>query len=450
MPIMTLHSDALRLRLAAGPKSGSQIATEIGLSQPTVSRALASMGEDVIKTGQRKSTRYLLRDKSRGFGEVPVYRVDTQGRVRALGTLVPVRPDGFVFNQADGVQIHSEGLPWWLLDMRPQGFLGRAYAARFGAELGLPSTVKDWTDSHAIRALLVHGHDLVGNLLIGAIARDKFINMPEPQPISSADKSTSYANLAIGAAQGDSPGSSAGGEQPKFTAYAESAGVARHVIVKFSEKQASPNSSRWSDLLLAEHIALETLRRANIAAAESCVCDHQGQRFLEVERFDRVGTLGRKAVISLSAFDAEFAGLANQPWPVITKSLSKQGVITPDAADVAEILWAFGSLIGNSDMHSGNLSFVSEHGRPYSLAPAYDMTPMSFAPTSSGRLPDAIHPIKLHSSVRTESWLRARELATNYLSSLLASDQFSLDFQACIDSIETHLASASTQINRLA
>jgi DNA-binding transcriptional ArsR family regulator len=63
---MTLHADALRLRLALGPKSGTQIATEIGLSQPTVTHALAAMEEEVIKTGQRKSTLYLLRDQSRG------------------------------------------------------------------------------------------------------------------------------------------------------------------------------------------------------------------------------------------------------------------------------------------------------------------------------------------------------------------------------------------------
>lgn len=50
---MTLHADTLRLRLAAGPKSGSKIATEIGLSQPTVTRALAAMGEEVIKIGQK-------------------------------------------------------------------------------------------------------------------------------------------------------------------------------------------------------------------------------------------------------------------------------------------------------------------------------------------------------------------------------------------------------------
>lgn len=447
---MTLHTDAIRLRLATGPKSGSQIATEIGLSQPTVTRALAAMGEEVIKTGQKKSTRYLLRDQSRGFAEAPLYRIDVAGKVKELGILAPVRSDGFLFTQADGLQVHSEGLPWWLLDMRPQGFLGRAYAARFGAALGLPSTVKEWTDSHAIRALLVHGHDLVGNLLIGTIARDKFINMAEPQPIRSADKLAAYASMAIGAANGDSPGSSAGGEQPKFTAYAESAGAARHVIVKFSEQQSSPNSSRWRDLLLAEHIALATLRQANIAACESFIYDYQGQRFLEVGRFDRVGTLGRKAVISLGAFDAEFAGLGTQPWPVITKSLAKQGAITAHAAEVTEILWAFGALIGNSDMHHGNLSFVSELGRPYEIAPAYDMTPMSFAPTSSGRLPNAILPITIHSSVNNENWRLALQLATAYLSSLRTSSEFNPEFQICMDALAAHLETATAQINRLA
>ncbi len=33
-------------------------------------------------------------------------------------------------------------------------------------------------------------------------------------------------------------------------------------------------------------------------------------------------------------------------------------------------------LIGNTDMHYGNLSFISSHGRPYHLAPAYDILPM--------------------------------------------------------------------------
>ncbi len=48
--------------------------------------------------------------------------------------------------------------------------------------------------------------------------------------------------------------------------------------------------------------------------------------------------------------------------------------------------WAFGMLIGNTDMHHGNLSFIiSLHGRPYALAPAYDILPMGFAPKVGGR-----------------------------------------------------------------
>ena len=446
---MPAHVENLRLRLTAGPKSGTQMAKEIGISQPTATRALAAMGDEVMKIGQKKSSRYVLRDTGRGFGDVPVFRVDANGKLKALGVLTPVRPDGFVFTQSDGLQVHSEGLPWWLLDMRPQGYLGRAYAARYGATLGLPSTLKEWTDSHAVRALLVHGHDLVGNLLLGTMARDKFIAMPELACLTQANKAETYASMAVGASQGESPGSSAGGEQPKFTACAETDEGPQHVMVKFSEKLPSPVSQRWRDLLLAEHIALTTLRQAGVAAAQSAVVDFEGQRFLEVARFDRVGTLGRKAVVSLAALDAEFVGAAHQPWPVVTQRLAALGAVTPEAAETTEVLWAFGALIGNTDMHAGNLSWVSEHGRPYSIAPAYDMTPMAFAPSSSGKLPDTVLAITLHASVRNDHWRTAQAMAQSYLAALRASHQFSADFEVCIDALAAHIDSASRQIARL-
>ena len=64
--------------------------------------------------------------------------------------------------QTDGICLHSDGLPWWLFDMRLQGYLGRAYASRFSFELGLPANPESWSDSDVIRALLAHGHDAVG------------------------------------------------------------------------------------------------------------------------------------------------------------------------------------------------------------------------------------------------------------------------------------------------
>ena len=37
-----------------------------------------------------------------------------------------------------------------------------------------------------------------------------------------------------------------------------------------------------------------------------------------------------------------------------------QGVITSEAAAGTQLLYAFGTLIGNTDMHHGSLSFLSE------------------------------------------------------------------------------------------
>ena len=446
---MPTHTDLLRLRLAAGPQSGTQMAKDLGISQPTVSRALAAMAGEVMQVGQKKGSRYVLRDTGRGFGDVPVFRVDAQGKLHELGVLTPVRPDGFVFTQADGLQEHSDGLPWWLLDLLPHGYLGRAYAAHHGATLGLPSNLKEWTDNHALRALLLHGHDGVGNLLLGPTSREKFIAMPEPTGVPLLDKPLAYARLAQGASQGDSPGSSAGGELPKFTAYAQTDTGPAHVLVKFSELPDSPVSQRWRDLLLAENLALNTLRQAGVAAAVSTVVDHAGQRFLEVMRFDRIGAMGRKAVVSLRALDAEFVGDAHQPWPVVVNQLAGLGVVPPEAADATELLWAFGVLIGNTDMHAGNLSFMSDTGRPYQLAPAYDMTPMAFAPSSGGKLNNTIPSLTLHASVRNDFWRQALALAQSYFATLRDSHGFSQDFDVCVDALEAHLENAGQQISRL-
>jgi hypothetical protein len=447
---MAVPLDALRLLLAAGPQSAPQLIEKMGISQPTLSRAINRLGDEVVRLGAARSIQYTLCDTGRGISDIPVYRVTTEGQIRHLGTLVPVRPQGFVMQQANGESLHSDGLPWWLFDMRPQGFLGRAYAARNASALGLPARLNDWSDTHALRALLAHGHDVVGNLLLGDVARERFLSAPLPVPVAQQDKAVVYRQLALDAASGEVPGSSAGGEQPKFAVYAETPVGARHLLVKFSESEDNSVSERWRDLLLAEHLAIETLHAAGIPAAQTYVFDDGGQRFLEVERFDRVGSLGRRALHSLTALDAEFVGSGDGNWPQISRRLAELGQIEPQAVEFAALLWAFGTLIGNTDMHNGNLSFIAEHGRPYAIAPAYDMTVMGFAPRSGGGLPDSIAPASIMADVSNDIWRQAGVLASEFLNRVRASTAFSPRFAACVAALENRLDMASAAIVRLA
>jgi serine/threonine protein kinase HipA of HipAB toxin-antitoxin module len=244
--------------------------------------------------------------------------------------------------------------------------------------------------------------------------------------------------------------SSAAGEQPKFAAYAETVNASSHKIVKFTLPDENPITERWRDLLLAEHLALQTLSESGVSAARSEIIDFGGQRFLEVERFDRVGARGRSGLFSLGAVDAEFTAMAPAPWPVVTAALAAAGHIRPDAHDGAALLYAFGTLIGNTDMHHGNLSFVSSHGRPYSLAPAYDMLPMGFQPRTGGALVDTLNPATPHAAVPPRVWHHAVTLAATYLTRLRSNDQFSERFLTCIESLEGHLSDARLKVDRLA
>lgn len=446
---MLSHTDQIRLALAGGPVGTQALRNKLEISQPTLTRNIATMGEEIVRIRSGRSIGYAIQDAHRGFGVIPVYRVGFDGKIKRLGELIPVRSEGFVMLQEDGQTLYSEGIPWWLLDMRPQGFMGRAYASAHAIALGLPTSINEWSDSHALRALLAHGHDAVGNILLGDITRERFLNATAPVPVALQDKGAKYQQLSRCVASTGDTWSSAAGEQPKFATYAQTTHGDSHVIVKFTLPDANPVTQRWRDLLLCEHHALQTLGAAGVDAARSAIIDYEGQRFLEVERFDRVGAFGRVGLFSLAALDAEFTGMARQSWPVVAKSIAEMGHITEAAFDGTVLLYAFGMLIGNTDMHHGNLSFVSSHGRPYSLAPAYDMLPMGFQPRLGG-LTRELNPVTLHAAVPPRTWVQALHLANSFMARIRADERFSLDFAECIDGLAAHIVDATGKIERLA
>ncbi len=454
------HAEFIRQALTKEPQTAKELAINRGVSQATMSRALNSFGDKIIRFGDYQSIHYSLRRPLLPENEFNVYRVNNEGQVAHFGVLAPVFPHGFVLTDLDGKTSHSEGFPWYLDDMRPQGFLGRALAQQYAAQLNLPMQVNDWHEAHIFRALLsVAGADSVGDFILGDVARTHFLQQLPPLAIAENNIPKSYQELAKLALQGEIAGSSAGGEQAKFTAFVdqdlENSLKAAHVLVKFSLPmiEVNPAIERWQDLLLAEHLALLLLNESEneygVKAAKTRMIDFHGQRFLEVTRFDRFGAFGRRGLASLAALDAEFLGIGSANWAVLCARLAEEKIISSNAFLGAQFLYAFGTLIGNTDMHAGNLSFFTDGEKPYALSPIYDMLPMAFAPERSGQLPCTIPIFHAEARVAPKVWRAALLLAREFMQKIKKEPRFSPRFLPCLQVLEAHLTAAEMQIARL-
>src|SRR5581483_6629215 len=218
-------------------------------------RLLTAAGDQVVKIGRARSSRYAAVRDVRGLGSRwPLYRIDQHGRPQHFGQLVALHGDACWLDTAqppdwlrgefsDGL---FPGLPWFLDDLRPQGFLGRMFAQRHARELGLGDDILRWNGDAVLTALLLRGEDGPGDFVLGESALEHALRAAA-EPIRSTQREQRYAALADATLAGEPVGSSAAGEQPKFTACIETgSGDLQHVIVKFSERvDANPVARRW-------------------------------------------------------------------------------------------------------------------------------------------------------------------------------------------------------------
>lgn len=93
-----------------------------------------------------------------------------------------------------------------------------------------------------------------------------------------------------------------------------------------------------------------------------------------------------------------------------------------------EVIWAFGRLIANSDMHAGNLSFYLSEP-PFALTPVYDMLPMAYAPNSAGMLRDAAIEVRFDLNVSKSAWLTAIPLAQQFWQTVAGDPRISEAFR---------------------
>jgi hypothetical protein len=132
-----------------------------------------------------------------------------------------------------------------------------------------------------------------------------------------------------------------------------------HVLVKFSSPRNSPQGVRWSDLLIAEHVASVVLNEHGITGARSELLEYDWRVFLQSERLDRLGADGRRGVASLNCIDL--------------------------------------------DRYEGQ----------FELAPVYDMLPVLFAP-HEGQLVERRFEPAGPAAAMLMAWPQARELAKFY------------------------------------
>lgn len=410
----------LRLRRVA---SARELGAALGVSQPSISRLLAAAGARIVTIGEARRRRYAAVREVRGQGSHwPLYRIDEYGQAQAFGELVALHGDGCLIRsnntpdwfRGEFVDGLYPGLPWFLDDQRPQGFLGHQFAHRWAAELGLPDDVPRWNNDAVLTAWLRHGDDTPGNFVLGDIALERALRHA-PAALPTADRASDYAQLAQATLGGELVGSSAAGEQPKFTtAVREADGQLRHVIVKFAEPAStSPAARRWADLLIAEHLAAELLAAHGYASARTELIRSHDWLCLETTRFDRMGAHGRRGFVSLAAWSDAFDGERDH-WPAAASRMHAADWIDADALDDIRLRWCFGQLIANTDMHFGNLGFVLDDRLPLTLAPSYDMLPMLYRPTANGSVVARVFDPPPPLPALLPHWREAATLASQY------------------------------------
>jgi len=450
---------ALALRFqVGGPQPAQALATALRVDRSSISRALAlpALAPQVVRLGTTRGATYALRRSIRGLGDTfTARRIDAAGRIRDWAQLIALH-GGWQIVWAElgnapewagellGLGGYAEGFPFFLGEARPQGYLGRAVGRGLSQALNVPADPRNWSDDDTLVYLQAEGDDLPGDLVIGNVPlrRAQSRLLAPPSPLPEAERAARYPLLAAATSTAGALGCSVEGEQPKFLVTLADGDAVTPVIVKFTDVVSTPTGRRWADLLAAEAHALALLHAHGEAHASPRLLEAAGRRFLETSRYDRVGARGRRGVVSLRALHEAFGGADTTAWPVAAAHLHARGLIDGAALRSVRLRHAFGTLIGNVDMHFGNLAFFLSDALPLRLAPAYDMLPMLWAPVPGQATPAPTFAPAPPLPVELSEWNEAAAWATEFWARVSGDARVSAEFAG-------HARAAGAQVARM-
>ena len=104
--------------------SAAAIQRELGISQPALSRLMRDAGSRIGRFGRSVATRYALLHEVAGLGSrVPLFRVNESGSPHPHGILHLLAGGECWLERESGNAQLFPGLPPFVEDMRPQGYI---------------------------------------------------------------------------------------------------------------------------------------------------------------------------------------------------------------------------------------------------------------------------------------------------------------------------------------
>ena len=119
------------------PMTARQLINSLQISQPTLSRRIQQLGEQVLQLGQARNAKYYAVRKTGNKMNWPLYQVSAAGEPALVGHLISLYPNYYCFQDAAGDFVLYNDLPWFIQDIKPRGFIGRALAKQWWQRAGL-------------------------------------------------------------------------------------------------------------------------------------------------------------------------------------------------------------------------------------------------------------------------------------------------------------------------
>jgi HipA-like C-terminal domain len=426
-------SEAVAALLARGePLTAARLAAATQKSTSSISLAVQKLGERVHRIGAARSTRYALKKDISGLAAQQALLwngLDIEGNMpQPWGELTYLYGDWLHVKSENHSWLTQGKLPWFLTPLRPLGFLGRELAR---SRQDFPPDPDRWSLEQILYVAIDKVDDVSGAFFFNSIEATSW-----SAPETANGLAQHYDQLAQQVGASLPAGSSAAGEQPKFLVNRRSTGW---FLIKFSPPRDTPFGERWNAMLLLEKLALNILQVHGIPSANTQIIQSTKRTYLQSQRFDRNVDHQMRHVVPIAALHDEFVDGSWANWVKTSEALAKKGLITTGELSQVASIFAFGHYIGNTDMHSGNLSFyVDDVITPkIRLAPVYDMLPMMWRPD-------------IHQGALSDSPVRPQLMPTGFIAEQAQAREWAIEFweRAAQLDIGADLQSASLESAR--